>query len=412
MHPIAARPPLPDLLAEQSIQVHFQPIISLKQKAIVGLEALARPQNNDPAKKISVPELFLLAHAHGWLLTLDRHLRSLAMERFHSLILPQDPHPLLFINFESSLIDEGVQGSGAILQAVKDSGLQPGDIVIEINESRVLDLQALRRFVDYYRERGFLIALDDLGTGHSNLPRVADLRPDIIKVDRSLIQNIDQDFHKQETFKTLVGLGARTGCMVLAEGVETQAEVDCCASLGAGLFQGYYFARPAAPEALDFQGLLPALSAATRRQRDVAVHTIHQRRLEAHRLRRLSDAAKNLLMQADPTGFDIVLSRLVRNDHSVECAYLLDKDGLQVSTTHVPPNAAEARNRLFAPAPRGADHSGKEYFFSLLDAGLERYTTEAYLSLATGHLCRTVSCLVPRNDGNKYVLCLDLRLEG
>jgi EAL domain-containing protein (putative c-di-GMP-specific phosphodiesterase class I) len=401
--------PLPDLLAEQSIQVHFQPIISLKQKAIVGLEALARPFASDPQKKISVPELFLLAHAHGWLLVLDRHLRSLAMERYHGLIMPQDPRPLLFINFESSLIDQGVQGSGHILQAVQDAGLEPGDIVIEVNESRVHDLGALRRFVDFYRDHGFLIALDDLGAGHSNLPRVADLKPHIVKVDRSLIQNIDQDFHKQETFKTLVSLGAKTGCMVLAEGVETQAEVDCCAGLGASLFQGFYFARPMAPDKLDFQGIQPGLAAAARRQRYTAVQTIHERRLEAHRLRRLSEAAKHLLMQADPTGFDMVLSRLVRNDFNVECAYLLDKDGLQVSATHTNPNAPAARNRLFAPAPKGADHSAKEYFFSLLDAGLERYTTETYLSLATGNPCRTVSCLVPRSDGTKYVLCMDLR---
>ena len=412
MRPVAAKTALPELMAEHSIQVHFQPIISLKQKAIVGLEALARPQARAPDKKISVPELFLLAHAHGWLLQLDRHLRSLAMERFHGLNLPQDPRPLLFINFESSLIDEGVQGSGVILQAVQEAGLRAGDIVIEINESRVLDVQALRRFVDYYRERGFLIALDDLGAGHSNLPRVADLRPDIVKVDRSLVMGIDQDFHKQETFKTLVGLGARTACMILAEGVETEGEVDCCAHLGASLFQGFYFARPMAPETLDFQSIQPGLAAAARRQRDSAVHSIHQRRLEAHRLRRLSDAARHLLMQSDATGFDLVLARLVRNDHSVECAYLLDKDGIQVSSTHTPPNAPDARSRLFAPAPKGADHSAKEYFFSLLDAGLERYTTEAYLSLATGHLCRTVSCLVPRHDGGKYVLCLDLCLAA
>lgn len=403
---------LPELLEHQTLNIHFQPIVSLRQKTVAGLEALVRPQSDDPSRKISVPELFLLAHAHGWLLVLDRHLRSLAMETYRDLGLPKEQRPLLFINFESSVIDQGVVGSKAILQAVEEAGLDPGDIVIEVNESRVLDLPALRKFVDFYRDHGFLIALDDLGAGHSNLPRVADLRPHILKVDRALIQGIDGDFYKQETFKTLVGLGARTGCMVLAEGVETEGEVDCCARLGATLFQGYYFARPTAPEQLDLGAFRPALVAAAQRQRDETVKYIHTRRMEAHRLRRLSEAARNLLMQSDPTGFDTVLARLVRNDNAVECAYLLDKDGIQVTQTHTVTANTPHKNRLFTPAPRGADHSNKDYFFSLLDAGLERFTTDAYLSLATGAMCRTVACLVPRNDGNKYVLCLDLRVDS
>ncbi|HXC65057.1 MAG TPA: EAL domain-containing protein, partial [bacterium] len=214
-----------ELLAHQTLSIHFQPIVSLRQKAVAGLEALVRPQSHDSANKLSVAELFLLANANGRLLDVDRTLRSLALETYQAMRLPQDPRPLLFINFESSVIDQGVQGSGAILLAARACGLEPGDIVIEVNESRVLDIAALRRFVDFYRDHGFLIALDDLGAGHSNLPRVAELRPHILKVDRSLIQGIDEDFYKQETFKTLVGLGARTGCLILAEVVETQAEV-------------------------------------------------------------------------------------------------------------------------------------------------------------------------------------------
>jgi EAL domain-containing protein (putative c-di-GMP-specific phosphodiesterase class I) len=404
--------PLQELLAHQTLSIHFQPIVSLRQKAVAGLEALVRPQSQSEAHKLSVAELFLLANANGRLLDLDRTLRSLALETYQMMRLPQDPRPLLFVNFESSVIDQGVQGSGAILQAARACGLEPGDIVIEVNESRVLDIAALRRFVDFYRDHGFLIALDDLGAGHSNLPRVAELRPHILKVDRSLIQGIDEDFYKQETFKTLVGLGARTGCLILAEGVETQAEVDCCAQLGAALFQGYYFGKAQAPADLRFDALREPVAAAAQRQREGAVRTIFRRRTEAARLRRLSEAARNVLIQTDPTGFDTVMARLVKNDHSVECAYLLDSDGVQVSLTHLNPASRHASSRLFAPAPRGADHSNKEYFFSLLDAGLERFTTETYLSLATGHLCRTVSCVVPRTDGSKFVLCLDLHVEA
>lgn len=96
----------------------------------------------------------------------------------------------------------------------------------------------------------------------------------------------------------------------------------------------------------------------------------------------------------------------------IEAGYLLDKDGLQVTATHLGPGTAVSRSRLFAPAPKGTDHSSKEYFFSLLDAGLERYTTESYLSLATGKLCRTVAIAFQHHLGQKLVLCIDTKVSA
>jgi EAL domain-containing protein (putative c-di-GMP-specific phosphodiesterase class I) len=398
--------PLEDLLAQEALSVHFQPILSLKKKAVLGLEALARPQG------MNVGEMFKQATISGRMLEVDRLCRRKAMEDYKALVLPQDQRPLLFFNFEASLIDEGVLGSGVIASAVRKSGLLPSDVVIEINESKVLDIGALRQFVDHYRELGFLIALDDLGAGHSNLPRIAELRPHIIKLDRSLIQDIDRDYFKQETMKSLVALGHRVGCMVLAEGVETEAEVDTCANLGAELFQGFYFARPQSRQDLDLGALQAKLLDSARRQREKTVHAIQRRRLEGKRVHRLADAARNVLAQSDPTGFEIVLSRIMRAETSVECAYVLDKDGLQVTWTLTSSTSLRHQSRLFAPAPKGADHSNKEYFFSLLDAGLERYTTETYLSLATAKLCRTIAIVVPHKDGGTYVLCLDLAVDA
>lgn len=398
--------PLDDLLAQEALNVHFQPIISLKQKAVLGLEALARPHH------MNVGEMFDQATHSGRMLEVDRLCRRKALEDYKALLLPKEPRPLLFFNFEASVIDEGVGGSGVIAAAVRAAGLEPSDIVIEINESKVTNTAALRQFVDRYRDLGFLIALDDLGAGDSNLPRIAELRPHIIKLDRSLIQSIDTDYFKQETMKSLVALGHRVGCMVLAEGVETEAEVDTCAALGAELFQGFYFARPQSAQALDLDTLLQKLRDSAQRQRQQTVHAIQRRRLEGKRLHRLADAARNVLAQSDPTGFEIVLSRIMRAEISVECAYLLDRDGLQVTWTLTSSSSLRHQSRLFAPAPKGADHSNKEYFFSLLDAGLERYTTESYLSLATGKLCRTIAVVVPHKDGATYVLCLDLAVDA
>ena len=401
---------LNDLIYNELLSIHFQPIISLKQKAVVGLEALARPNPRPGLPQLNVLEMFRMAYNEGRLLELDRLCRRKAMSTYRDLALPE-PRPLMFVNFEASVIDQGVEGSGAIMQAVKECGLSPGDIVIEINESKVVDSLSLRRFVDRHRDQGFLIALDDLGTGESNLPRVAALRPHILKLDRSLVEGIDSDYFKQETFKSLVSLGHRVGCLILAEGVETQEEVDTCAALGAELFQGFNFSRALAPAGLDLESFTPAVSAAARRQREAAVRAIHTRSAQAHHMRSLSYAVRNTLILANVNDFDTILENLVQHEPEVECAYIVDRNGIQVTTTHFLPNNSLPPNRLFAPAPKGADHSNKQYFYSLMDAKLESYTTETYLSLATGYHCRTIASLVDRPDGNQYALCLDLSVQ-
>ncbi|HTB21241.1 MAG TPA: EAL domain-containing protein [bacterium] len=402
---------LGDLIVSENLTIHFQPIISLKQQAVVGLEALARPGSSPGCGPLNVLQLFRMAQEEKRLLELDRLCRRKALNTYRGLASLPEPKPLLFVNFEASVIDQGVEGSGAIRQAVKESGLSPEDVVIEINESRVVDSAGLKRFVDRHRDQGFLIALDDLGTGESNLPRVAALRPHILKLDRSLVAGIDGDYFKQETFKCLVSLGHGVGCLILAEGVETQAEVDVCASLGAELFQGFNFSRALPADGLHLQALSPAIHAAGQRQRESAVKAIHARGAQALNMRRLSDTIRGTLVAAAAGSFDTVLERVVRTEPQVECAYMLDHNGIQVTETHKSPFAALLTNRLFSPAPKGTDHSNKEYFYSLVDAKLERYITENYLSLATGRHCRTVSSLVDLPGGESYALCLDLSAD-
>lgn len=397
--------PLDNLLHHEALDIHFQPILSLKQKVVMGLEALARPH------AMTVGEMFTHATKTRRLLEVDRLCRRKALEKYRELVLPCKSRPLLFFNFEASVIDEGVVGSGSILNTVQASGLDPGSIVIEVNESKVVDTDALIQFVDHHRKLGFLIALDDLGAGHSNLPRIAQLRPHIIKLDRNLITGIDNDFFKQETMKSLVSLCRSIGSLVLAEGVENLAEVDACAALGAELFQGFHFCHPKAPEKLDLLTLQPVLMEASYRLRERVVNAIQTRRLEGNLLKVLAEKGKEVLLQSDPSGFDAVLAQLVRDNSSIEAVYLLDKDGVQISDTHLGHEITCTCNHLFFPSSRGADHSNKEYCLGLLDAGLKRYTTKSYLSLATGQPCRTVAIWFTHSCHQKYVLCIDLKLS-
>ncbi len=399
-------PDLHDLIDQEQLDIHFQPILSLRQKAVVGVEALARPH------RMRVGEMFAKAAAAGRLLELDRLCRRKAFEAYGDLASVGRSRPLLFVNFEASVIDRAVVNSDSLLQAVQSHGLRPSDIVIEVNESKVLDPDSLRQFVDCHRDLGFLIALDDLGAGDSNLPRIAQLRPHIIKLDRNLIAGVDHDFFKQQTIKSLVNLCRSIGSLVLAEGVETLEEVDACASLGAELFQGFHFDRPKAPIHLDFPSLLPALVTASQRQREHAVDSLQARRQVGSVLHTLAGLACEQLKATDPAEFDTVLERLVHSDPGIEATYMLDSQGLQVSHTHMAEPVTGLPSRLFGPATRGTDHSYKEYFFSLIHAGLQRYTTDSYISLATGQPCRTVTVVFDHPTEQTFVLCIDFKASA
>lgn len=406
VHEVTAGPSagLTRLLRGGDLAIHFQPVVCLKQQRVIGLEALARPE------AVTVVELFTTARRGKALLELDRHCRRLALQSYAALAPEPDGGPLLFLNFEASVLDTGVAGSGALLEATRKAGVDPRQVVIEINESVVGDTEALIQFVETHRRHGFLIALDDLGTGHSNLPRISQLRPDVIKLDRSLIAGIEEDFFQQETVKSLTHLSRSIGCLVLAEGIETLPELDCCASLGADLFQGFYFGRPGPPGERDDRGLEPLLQQAGERLRDRAVAGIRQRHATGQRMSWIVEQGCRRLQGADRNGFDEVLATLVATEGGVEAAYLLDSKGIQVGDTHLRRGTVHTNTRLFAPGCRGSDHSTKEYFYSLIGTGLTRFTTDNYISLATGHLCRTVAMWLDHPDGDSYVLCIDLKL--
>lgn len=397
-----------EILERESVNIFFQPIVFVKKQCFIGYEALARTSYPD-GKPMSPLVLFEMAHSEGKTLAMDRLCRKKAMDTFAKYRSRLGSDSLLFINFESSIIDQGVCGSGAIIAAAQKSGLGPENIVIEINESKVHDVASLELFVETHRKKGFLIAIDDLGTGESNLIRVPRLRPHIIKLDIELIRNLDKDFFKQQTVKSIALLSRQIGAILLAEGAETEGEVDAALDLGVELVQGYYFSKPQPPDAEIFGSAIRSLINDSKdRLRHRALQRLSKRKSDAERHRRIVDWAIDTLNGCPLEEFQEFLKNMIEKNDFIECAYVIDNAGSQCTATIFSCNRKAPRSRLFVPANRGTDHSAKEYFYSCIDGGLERYTTEPYVSLASGSLCITLSRFFSNRSGEKFVLCLDI----
>ncbi len=395
-------------LEEGAFSAHFQPIVSIKQMACVGVEALARFRFPGTGRNVSPADLFEFAHRHNKVLELDRACRRKAFETFAQQRGTAD-QLLLFFNFEAAVLDRGVQGSGVISQAVCEYGLKPETIVIEINESAVEDLGSLLRFANAYRKQGFLIAMDDVGKAHSSLQRVAILKPDVLKLDRSIFQGIAQDGYKQEIFRALVRMGQKIGALILSEAIETEEEAVSSALLGSDLMQGYLFGQPRELELLDVQAVRQHVAGLSEKYATKSASMSKQRQSTVRHFVTMFHQLCQVVGQTHLDQFGHDFSLMPDIPPQIESLYGLTLGGMQNTPTVIlGADSGRVRNKLYEPAQLGANHKLKEYYLSLMTLKKDFFITDPYISLATGSLCRTFSGLCTTKDGKPMILCMDV----
>ena len=133
------------------------------------------------------------------------------------------------------------------INAIRQSNLPARNFVFEVVESdHIADVERLPQILDFYRQAGFRVALDDIGAGFSSLNLLSSLRPDFIKLDMQLVRGIDANSYKGEIVDKLIQCAHNLGIQVVAEGVETVNEWNWVATHGADYVQGYLFGRPSA----------------------------------------------------------------------------------------------------------------------------------------------------------------------
>lgn len=230
-----------DIVNNESLTVHFQPIIDMHTNAIYGYETLARGVNADAS--LMYPDvLFEKSKRNDYNFKLDRLCRESALKTAAT----KKVHQKVFINFIPTSIYDPEFCLNSTVKWAKQLEFDPSQIVFEVVETELVkDQNHLKKILEYYRSKGFKIALDDVGEGYSSLNMIIELRPDIIKIDRNIISGIDQNELKQSVYKALFNLAKENGITVLAEGIETAYELEMIKSIGVDLAQGYYFAKPA-----------------------------------------------------------------------------------------------------------------------------------------------------------------------
>jgi EAL domain-containing protein (putative c-di-GMP-specific phosphodiesterase class I) len=403
-------PTIGDIITTRGTVTHFQPILSARRKSIVGLEALSRGSVAS-GRLIAPKELFQMAVQSGLRMHLERACHESAMRSFARLTdRPSDL--VLFLNLSLTVMREHDATARLLQEVVHASGVSSRQVALEILEGEIDDMTQLCELVASFREAGFLLVLDDVGAGHSNLDRIPLIKPDILKIDRSLIAGVERDYYKQETVKSLIGLSRTIGALVVAEGVETENEAIVALELGADLLQGYFLAVPAAVQSAGGERLTSAVTrmdTVAQKFKRHMVRKINDRRTEHRRCHLVMTQIRDQLAKAPVDQFDAVLGGMIHEYPDVACVYVLNEHGIQVTDTSTSLRASRRDSGLmYQPLRRHADHSLQEYYYLLLGVELPQYTTEPYVSPITGSIGRTISTSFRDAANRVFVLCVDV----
>ena len=213
----------------------FQPIVDLQESRIDAYEALVRGPAGESAGHVLgqvTPENIY---------AFDQACRVKAIGLAARLGIDRQ----LSINFLPNAVYQPQACIQATLRAAASTGFPRDRLTFEIVETEsISNTSKLMEIIHEYRKHGFKIALDDFSTGYSGLARLAEVKPDIIKIDRILAQDCDKDRVRLAIIASMIALGAEIGVKVIVEGVERASEVYALKSAGARFIQGFYFSKP------------------------------------------------------------------------------------------------------------------------------------------------------------------------
>jgi PAS domain S-box-containing protein len=232
-------------------RVYYQPIVSLRRAQIVGFEALSRWQR--PEGLVMPGEFIAVADETGIILPMNRQLLYDACRQLRSWqeLFPADPPLTLNVNITPKQFAQPDLASqiGKILQ---ETGLDPRCVNLEITETIAMaDAKRSAVVLSELKALGVNLDIDDFGTGYSSLSRLQSFPVDTLKIDRAFISRIDSDLATHEIVRVIVMLAHGLHLKVVAEGVETQEQVDLLKDMGCELAQGYFYSKPAAADTIE-----------------------------------------------------------------------------------------------------------------------------------------------------------------
>ena len=393
-----------EIINKELIEIHFQPIVSIRSKKLYAFEALTRCTYK--GEVIPPYELFKLAIDANLNLELDVLTRNKSIEKFKKYYL-ENNELILFLNFEPSLINDfnAQEQNYCFTQAIDKVEIPYKNFILEIKEDEISNTKALKEFCAYYKELGFAIALDDFGTGNSTFDRINVIKPDLIKIDKSLFQDTKNNHINREIIKSIARMGHNLGIRVLAEGVEDEDAICLALKSNVNLFQGYYFSRPVFElDTFLMDKIIVKMNDIGTIFRRMTLDSISKKRDLVNNYNLLSNEIIEQFVNIDDS--EKILKIALLNHNDLEAFYLIDVD----SAKQIHDTVIDNKNERFIPSKAGDEHYLKEYFYITLESKQGIFLSPNYVSYATGNICKTFAKRFEL-ENKSYIICIDLVIK-
>ena len=384
----------------------FQPIFSLAHKRIVGYEALARAAEPDTGRSVSPEKLFGPEQTLPDIVFMDRLCRYIHVENFQAF---GDPLNWLFLNLAPQTIVHGKEFGSFFRELLAKFNLPPHQVVIEIVEHPISsqDNEHLIDTVKFYQDLGCLTAIDDFGAGHSNFDRIWALKPNIVKLDRSMLLHAASRTDIRQLLPGIVALLHQGGAIVVMEGIEDESQAIIAMESDADLVQGYYFSKPNMDLASSATASPPFDALFDRYKTSEALRGQESQYLYQ---RYHTPYATAVDMIKSGNSLMVACNGLFEDDGVIRC-YLLQSDGQQIGDTVTSHTYAGKTDPRFKPLEdaKSADWFRRHYLRRAIVHPEQLQVTRPYLSITGAHMCTTLSMMFTTASGN-VLLCCDVLL--
>lgn len=374
----------------------FQPIYSVPHRRIIGHEGLLRATTAQECLPVSPLDLLESAENASQSVFLDRLCRTIHM---HNYQVEKTNNLWLFLNVSAQVINRRRDHEPFFADLLAHYQVSPRQVVIEIVEGVIPDFALLTEAVQFYRDAGCVVAIDDFGAEASDLERIWRVSPDIVKLDRKIIAASEFNHKARRVLKATVALIHEAGSLALLEGVETPTQAMIALDSNADLLQGYHFAKPDPIPLLAGDGGLgeltdnhpPAL-------RDGMQHHSLQPYILEFKCALLRLASGQPLRAACASLFELA---------RIDNCYVTDAEGRQIGATLRPAKANHVSRFMPLESTRGANWAHKPYHYRAISQPGELQISHPYLSITSSRLCVTLSATF-QSGGQTRVLCCDV----
>lgn len=403
--PPGASPDIADIIRHKKVRTLFQPILSIGDRSILGFEALTRGFVLSEGEEIS-PAVLFDSGDPALTLALDRVCREKALESFAALARKNARFSLgLNVDASNFLRDELLLDD--VQDGVERYGLDPSRIVLEFCERDVAEDEAVERFMRLHRERGFKVAFERISHKHLSFERILTFVPDVIKLDRNLVDGVDSDPHRRDAVKAIMNLCRRIGTRVVATGIERKDEALALLECGVEHLQGYYFDRPLKKDIRGIEKYLYQVQFLGYTFVKYAQQRILKQRSRQGRVISLSKRIVGALSNTHPDRFERILAAAFDKNEDILGLYVLDIDGVQVTGAVTRKAERLACAGAGKPPAKGSRHFLRDYYLHV-KAGYSKFVTPSYVSSYTCRRCRTIARPFDDAAGKRFIVCIDI----